>query len=266
MSSPFQEPNLDAVSEHYQRMSEGDRSCVIAVLQEQDGQQMTSANSAHNSFYEEIATYGWADAVDMTGELQSIDTLRCWRLTPVGRSLLPTLLLALTTRGLRSELEGRKAVEYGKFCLKLSTTYLAMTASMGVAAFIAVKAGFDFAGIKNTLSTLSIFVFLLISLFLACKVWSKRKSPDTPFRTLAYLDFLRPKTKTLSALSAVTILAAHGLFEASATQLGLIAEAKSLTTLMLQAAILSALVYFGSAAVLPGIIKRQHAKQFDGKG
>ena len=70
--------NFQAISEHYTNMSEGDRSCVVAMLQNSGAQQMTSINSHHDKFYEELSKGGWVKIVHLSPELQEVGSIRSW--------------------------------------------------------------------------------------------------------------------------------------------------------------------------------------------
>lgn len=73
----------------FEAMSDGDKSCLLHLMQLDGGQQMTTTDSAHNRFYECIAQIGWAKPAEADPNLAEIGLFAFWELTEKGREELP---------------------------------------------------------------------------------------------------------------------------------------------------------------------------------
>lgn len=256
--------NLPIVSEHYSNMSEGDKSCVVAMLQHVGAEQMTSIGSSHDKFYEELSKSGWVESVEISPELEKVGSVRSWKFTEVGNKSMSALLLALTT-SLRNELRNNRYTEFAKFGAKLFMCYVLSQSAVFSVGWMIGKMGINISAIKEYLSIAGLLISLLISLFFASKICVQKTNDEARIRKIAYCEFLNSEIRSISVLSAVIVLTLHLIIQFTAVQLGWQNEAKSFTRLLIQCVVLGGVVWWFTKTFLPTIMKNQHSKQFKAK-
>ncbi len=255
--------DFSKVSEAYTNMSEGDKSCVVAAQQNSGAQQMTSIGSYHDKFYEELSKSGWTESVELSADLAKFGTIRSWKFTDTGKRSMPTLLLALTTTNLRKELDDNRLAEMGKFCLKLFVCYLICQVCVFLVGFIIGKLEIDVSVFRGYLSVVAVLLSILVSLILSSKIWKHNKPEEALVKNIAYARFIGLHIKTLSILAAVTVLLIHIGIEFFAIQFGWQNEPKSLSKILIQCAVLSAIIGWFSITFLPKINQVHYDKQFN---
>ena len=246
-------------------MSEGDKACVIAMLQNAGARQMTSIGCYHDKFYEELSKYGWAESAEISPEIEKTDSVRSWKFTEVGAGSMPTLLLALTTTGLRNKLRDNRCKELTMFCAKLFICYVLCQLIVFSVGLMIGKMEVNISLIREYLSIVGLLLSILAGLYFASKVWIQKDHNEERVRNIAYYEFLNSETQLISILFAVIVFILHLIFEFAGMQLEWQNETKSFTRLLVQYAILSGAVWWISKTFLPKITKTQRNKQFQAK-
>ena len=79
----------------FEAMSDGDKSCLLHLVNMDGGQQLTTTDSPHNRFYECIAQLEWAKPAEMETNLAEMGSFAIWELTEKGRKELPGFIAAV---------------------------------------------------------------------------------------------------------------------------------------------------------------------------
>ncbi|KZL12990.1 hypothetical protein PsAD37_05485 [Pseudovibrio sp. Ad37] len=265
MGSTTNKQNLSKAALHYQHMSEGDKSCLVAMLLNSGAQQATSIGSAHDKFYEELSKLGFATQAGIPSSAGQLTSIRSWCLTPVGVASMPTLLLALDTTVLRNGLQNNCFNECAKFGLKLSVVYTFCQLLAFAFGYLIKHLEISVSLIRKELSVAVVFFSLMVSLYLATKIWRHKNKLEERVKNIAYSEFLMANTKSLSVVIALLIITIHLLFEFIGTYWGWLSTPKSIVKLLFQTAVLGGVTGWISLIFFPGILRSHHKKQFRAK-
>ena len=254
--------NLPAILGHYSNMSDGDKSCVAAMLQNPDAQQITSIGSSHDQSYAELASAGWAETVDIPAKLEETGIVRSWRFTEVGQRSMPTLGVALASQKLQASLRDKRALHLVKFAAKLATCYFACQLVMFSIGWTIGKLTLDIGSISGYLSIALLFVSIFVSLYFASKIWGRSAPDEMRLEKIAYSEFLHSEIRRVSIVSAIVILALQVMAEYLSVLFGVQAEAKTAGLLLTQVVLLFGVVWWFTKDFLPFLLKKERDRQF----
>jgi len=255
------DPDIRTVSEHYENMSEGDRSCVFAMVQSVGAQQMTSIGSSHDLFYKELSKGGWAESADISPELARLAPIHSWKFTKAGIESMPSLLLALTTTNLRKDYRRNRFREFLIFGAKLITSYAIIQMTAFFTALIFRNFLTQNPTFASYISVGSVLISISASLFLACKIWNYRSIKQLRIKKIAYSEFLFSEIKTLAVVSIFSTFIWHLIVASYIRELGL-NTAENYTHLLIQIVVYGGLIWFVTRFLLPIILEKQRNKQF----
>jgi len=253
--------NFQNISNHYSKMTEGDKSCVVTMLQNTGAQQVTSLGSHHDKFYEELSKSGWTVSVELSAYLKK-SSVRSWQVTEAGTSSMPSLLLALTTTSARNEFQTNRHKEIAKFCIKLFAFYFLCQLCLFLIGVMIGKMELNGSILNEYLPVAGLLISVLTSLYFASRTWSRKKHGEERVTNIAYCEFLELEVQLISILSVVVILILHLFIELTAMQIGWQNEGKSFTKLFIQTIVLCGAVWWLSKTFLPIFLRDQHTKQF----
>lgn len=261
-SDQQREGKFDTLLEHYRNMSESDKSCVLSMVQHPTSQQMISVGTRHHSFFEELSKLGWATSAELTPELKNIGTAYLWQITDTGVIKLPTLLLALTTTGLRQNYEKIWWLESAKFCLKLSIALLLFQPLVLAAGYAIGKSEINISGFQGYFSFAIVCLSFLLSLNFASKIWFQKSASEARVANISHFEFLGSNTTVISFLAAITAVLIHIMVLFVMTHFGWGEDEKFVNKYVFQSAFLGIVFVWMSMIFLPRIIQIKHDKQF----
>lgn len=256
---------FERVFERYAELSEGDKSCVLAMLQTPNGQQMTSIGSAHDRFYKELSKFGLAKSVDLTPELEAIGVVRSWYLTDDGRRSFRVLLLRFATAEIGKELSENKWTEFGKFGLKLFFCYVVCQIVGFLTVVSITRLGIEIPTLRGYAPILFVFALLTVSLYLSSKIWRHSEPHAKRVYNIAYSEFIVKKCKSLTVVTVLIVLGIHIASEMVAVQVVWQTQVKSPQRILTQIVVLAALVGFFTVNFLPQTSKAYLDRQFKAK-
>ena len=204
------------LADRFGAMSQGDKSCVVAMLADPDAQQLTTKDSAHGQFYEAMEELGWSEPVPLPPELEKLDFPALWTITPLGREHLASFMATVNSLGLTSEFEARRARELLLFGVKFIACYVAFQVAIFLVVFGLTRTGVDFGSFANTLSLMGIAFSYIASLTLTLRLWRAPSGDKASVLKSGYLVFLNRHWRNAVAISALAVVLAHLAFEGAA--------------------------------------------------
>lgn len=202
-------PDLAAIGRIYEgELSDGDRSCLRALIADPAAVQATSAGTGHCRLHEHLAAIGWA-AQDPPSDLtRAAPSLCVWRLTDAGRARLPAMLAALTVDHQVRALQASRARQLSTFGALLIGVTLGLYAAvfLGIGALLSGRA----LKLMDPLAALVLMAVLTAALWLAVAGWAERpvkgQVKGQVLSVLGRLAFLKANRSAVAAAMAVALV------------------------------------------------------------
>ncbi len=128
----------------FSRLSDGDRSCVLQMLQNPNGVQLTSLASAHDDFYKALYGFGFAAPGDVDPSLGAVDIVG-WQLTARGREEVKRALLGGMVDDEADAIRHKSEATLLMMTARFSAAYAAIYLAAMIISFIAAQSGWDLA-------------------------------------------------------------------------------------------------------------------------
>jgi hypothetical protein len=123
----------------YQRLSQGDKSCLEQMLAEPGGQQLTTAKSAHSAFYHVLHSFGMAKS-GLTDENMGGLGIETWVLTDHGVKTLPVYL----AQGyVKADIAAEEGNSVRRTAFRFLLGYAPVQLAGGLLAYSLTRMGFD---------------------------------------------------------------------------------------------------------------------------
>ncbi len=198
-------PDLAAIGRIYEgELSDGDRSCLRALIVDPAAVQATSAGTGHCRLYEHLAAVGWATQDPPSDLTKAAPMLRIWRLTDRGRARLPAMLAALTVNHQVRALQASRARQLSTFGALL----IGVTLGLYAAVFLGIGALLSGTAPKpmDALAALVLMAVLAAALWLAVAGWAERPVKGQVLSVLGRLAFLKANRSAVAAAMAVALV------------------------------------------------------------
>lgn len=190
------------VWDSFQRLSQGDKSCLAQMLATPGGQQMTTDKSAHGEFYHVLHSFGMAEPCSIDEKMGALG-LKTWALTAHGREALRVYLAQGYAKADIAAGEG-KVVRIT--ALRFLLGYAPVQVVGGLLAYFLTRLGYD-------ISTTAIFNSLIL-LILSCStgLWAalRARHPQNGLDLLHRLEELKYIKQRRSRYSSAIMIAAFG--------------------------------------------------------
>ncbi|EEA94720.1 hypothetical protein [Pseudovibrio sp. JE062] len=246
------EQKHQAAPTSYEALSGHDKAALRAMIEDPAASQIIPKGFPKDRFLSEISLRGWAKVVDVEPELTANGAFRCWQITEKGAKRLPNYLVAISAARVNCRMLENSTVFLAGFVAKFSLCYITLQALFAVFGFVADKLQIDLTGPAEYLSIAVITVSLFGALYFSSRLWMFSELEDTRLQNIAYIQFIKDKTKIILILLAGSFLAVHGSVELFAVVTGLKAEFGSPYRLLIQSALLCVLAMI----FLPGILDK----------
>ena len=185
-------------------MSEGDRSCFLALLANPASVQVTSAGTGHCRLYEQLAGVGWA-AQDFASDLtKAVPFIRVWQLTDEGRARIPGMLVVLSVNHETRQLRARRARHLAGFGVAL----VGLALTLYGAVFIGIGSLLSGEALKvaDAFASVLLLAVLFCAFWLAVWAWAERPFKGQFGRILGRLEFLKANRLGMAVLMAAALV------------------------------------------------------------
>lgn len=161
----------------YQRLSQGDKSCLAQMLAAPSRQQMTAAKSAHSEFYHVLHSFGMAEPGSIDDKMVGLG-MEAWLLTEKGRG---RLRLYLAQGYAKADIVAGEGKSVRRTAVGFMLGYAPVQLAGGLLAYALTRAGYD---ISST-ATLNLLVLTILS----CQagLWLALRAP-APQKELALIQ------------------------------------------------------------------------------
>ena len=247
-------PHFQAVIDKHARLSGGDKSCVLAMLQSQASQQLTSRGSPHDQFYLALEELGWAHRAKLDDKLEQLGVVAAWTITPEGRANIPALLVASQISQHADEHENHLLAKFSHMAAKFALAYGLFYALSILAVYSLTRAGVKLAPVQDLL-----FVGLLagscwVGVFAAVTPWTLRQDETGPLNAIGLLDATASNKWHLLACFAPFLLIFHLALDLLILRFDTAQAARLVGTTFTRSVVMTALVCALCSTLLPTIL------------
>lgn len=123
----------------FQRLSQGDRSCLVQMLAEPGGQQLTASKSAHSEFYHVLHSFGMAEPGTIDEGLGKLG-MEAWVLTEHGHQAIRVYL----AQGFaKADIVAREGKSVRGIAFRFLSGYAPVQLAGGLLAYFLTRSGVD---------------------------------------------------------------------------------------------------------------------------
>ncbi|HEX7952777.1 MAG TPA: hypothetical protein VF523_06870 [Burkholderiales bacterium] len=138
----------------YQRLSQGDKSCLVQMLTEPGGQQLAAAKSAHSEFYHVLHSFGMAEPGSIDEKMVELG-IEAWVLTERGRE---AMRVYLAQGYAKADIVAGEGKSVRRIALRFLLGYAPVQLTGGLLAYCITRMGFD-------ISPTATFNLLVLTIF-----------------------------------------------------------------------------------------------------
>lgn len=250
---------VQTIADRYLALSDGERSCVLAMLGTRDGVQLTTQDSKLSQFYTELARLSWAEQRMLDPELSKVETLVKWAFTETGLRKMPAFLLALETLQRRDDLLKGNALNIARFIAMLLLAYVVLSGTI----YLMMQAVADYANQAGDYKSIIKIAVVLSSFILALEAAVRLSilSKDRVQR-LSYLEFISMKTREIALTFTGSLLLLHSAIEWYLVHVALRTEPNGPIAYAIQLVTLGVALHWICKTHLPRVCHEQHNSQF----
>jgi len=242
------------VIDKFAQLSDGDRSCVLAVLRNPPADQMTSKGSAHDQFYLALERLGWARRAKMDDHLEAFGLFAAWTFTPEGRAQFPSMLAGAEINLHAEEYEQRLPLKFSGLVLKFGFGYILTYVVSVSAVYGLTRMGMNLHPVQDVLSVGLIFAASAAGVFAALVPWALHRQRIDDLQALGRLKAISSNYKWLCAYFTPLVFVFHVAAEHLILRFDPEQAARLVGTSVTRAAVMTALVYAACLMALPPIL------------
>jgi len=242
------------VIDKFAQLSDGDRSCVLAVLRNPPADQMTSKGSAHDQFYLALERLGWAQRAKMDDHLEALGLLAAWTFTPKGRTQFPSMLAGAEINLHAEEYKQQLPLKFSGLVFKFVFGYILTYVVSVSAVYGLTRMGVNLRPVQDVLSVGLIFAASAAGVFVALVPWALHQNQIDDLQAIGRLKTISSHYKLLCAYFTPLVFVFHIAAENLILRFDPIQAARLVGTPVTRAAVMTALVFAGCVMVLPPIL------------
>jgi hypothetical protein len=242
------------VIDKFAQLSDGDRSCVLAMLGSPPADQMTSKGSAHDQFYLALERLGWAQRAKIDDHLEALGIVAAWTFTPKGRVQFPNMLAGAEINLHAEEYTQQIPLEFSRLALKFSVGYILSYVVSLSAVYGLTRMGVNVRPVQDVLSIGLIFAASAAGVFAALVPWAFSPDGIDDLQAIGRLQAISSNYKLLCACFTPLVFVFHVVAEGLILRFDPVQAARLVGTPVVRAAVMTALVYAGCVTVLPPIL------------
>jgi hypothetical protein len=242
------------VIDKFAQLSDGDRSCVLAMLSSPPADQMTSKGSAHDQFYLALERLGWARRAKIADHLEALGLFAAWTFTSEGRAQFPGMLAGAEINLHAEEYKRHLPLEFLGLALKFGLGYI-LTYVVSVSAVYALtRMGVNLRPAQDVLSIGLIFASSAAGVFAALAPWALHQDRIDDLQAIGRLETISSNYKLLCACFTPLVFVFHVAAEHLMLRFDPVQAARLVGTPVTRAAVMTVLVYAACVMVLPSIL------------
>lgn len=231
------------VIDKFARLSDGDRSCVLAMLRSPPADQLTSKGSAHDQFYLALERLGWAQRAKIDDHLEALGLFAAWTFTAEGRAQFPGMLAGSEINLRAEEYEKQLPVKFAVLALKFGVGYLLTYVASVSAVYGLTRMGVNLRPAQDVLSVGLIFAASVAGVFAALVPWALHQDRVDDLNAIGRLKAVSSNDKLLCACFTPLVFVFHVAAENLMLRFDPVQAARLVGTPVTRAAVMTALVY-----------------------
>ena len=245
----------------FEELGEGDRSCVVTVLNSEGGQQLTTPHSKHDRFYQRLERFGWARRVILDEDRSAVPVVG-WELTEEGRGRLRGVLAVGAVAACTQKHQARFGRHLSVMALKFALLYTAVHVAGMATVYALARAGFGLSSVSEILSIALLIGACYVALYGALSPW--RDDGNGIVGQLGVIESFGAQRWLVCGVLAPLLLAIHFGMEQAILLFDPVQAARLAGTSLLRACVRTAFVCFVCWGVLPPILETKKARCFPG--
>lgn len=242
------------VIDKFAQLSDGDRSCVLAVLRNQPAEQLTSKGSAHDQFYLALERLGWAQRAKLDDHLEVLGLCAAWTFTPKGLVQFPSMLAGAEINLHAEEYQQQLPLRFTALVFTFGFGYILTYVAAVSAVYGVTRAGVNLRPVLDVLSVGLIFAASAAGVFAALVPWALHQDRIDDLQVIGRLKAISSHNKLLCAFFTPLVFVFHVAAGNLILRFDPVQAARLVGTSVTRAAVMTALVYAGCAMVLPPIL------------
>lgn len=171
------------VWDSYQRLSQGDKSCLAQMLATPGSQQLTADQSAHSEFYNILHSFGMAELGSIDEKMATLG-LKAWVLTANGRE---TLRVYLAQGYVKEDLAADEGKSVRRTALRFLLGYAPVQVAGGLLAYFLTRLGIDI----SVTASFNLAILTILSCTLGMWLALRMRHPRTGLALLWRLEQLQ---------------------------------------------------------------------------
>ena len=248
-------PAYRTVIDKFAQLSDGDRSCVLAMLRSPPADQMTSKGSAHDQFYLALERLGWAQRAKIGDHLEALGLFAAWTFTSEGRAQFPSMLAGAEINLHADEYKEQLPLKFSGLALKFGFGYILTYVVSVSAVYGLTRMGVNLRPAQDVLSVGLIFAASAAGVFAALVPWALHRDRIDDLQAIGRLQTISSNYKALCAYFTPLVFVFHVAAENLMLRFDPVQAARLVGTPVTRAAVMTALVYAACVMVLPSIAK-----------